>query len=352
MPKAEVGSTKYVANKMKAKGLQRLRWYCQVCEKQCRDENGFKQHTMSEPHVRAMLLVGEDPKKFINDYSNQFKRDFLHLLKTAHGEKKVNMNNFYQEYIRDKEHVHMNSTKWPSLTEFAKYLGREGICRVEEGDQGRLEIQWVDDSPQAIARREDVKKKDRLAKGDEDMESRLLDQQIRKAREAAEKAGRAEQQPPKSVLDAAGTEPVKVSLSLGSKVPLRPKEQAADAPVQIESFSAADLAPKLEQGTGKRPADALDDDEEDAEEATTSAPAQKAPQSAAPPAKVSLSLGGKPKLSNPLMKKNPLAKKKDSAVAAPEKKMSNAERIMKEEMERKRMAEQRGYGGGKKPRLG
>jgi len=42
MPRAEVGSTKYVANKMKSKGLQRLRWYCQACEKQCRDANGFK----------------------------------------------------------------------------------------------------------------------------------------------------------------------------------------------------------------------------------------------------------------------------------------------------------------------
>ena len=30
MPKAEVGSTKYLNNKLKSKGLQRLRWYCQV----------------------------------------------------------------------------------------------------------------------------------------------------------------------------------------------------------------------------------------------------------------------------------------------------------------------------------
>ncbi|TKA61375.1 hypothetical protein B0A55_12015, partial [Friedmanniomyces simplex] len=208
MPKAEVGSTKYLANKMKAKGLQRLRWYCQTCEKQCRDENGFKQHTMSEGHVRAMLLVGEDPRKAINEYSNQFKRDFLRLLKTSHGEKKVSLNGFYQEYIRDKEHVHMNSTKWPSLTEFAKYMGREGICRVEEGDRG-LEVQWVDDSAEAIQRREDIKKKERLAKGDESMESRLLEQQIRKAREAAEKPGKVELPLPSQAPEVAKAEPVK-----------------------------------------------------------------------------------------------------------------------------------------------
>ena len=93
MPKAEVGSTKYLNNKLKSKGLQRLRWSAsgsllcvlylltlvqvlsgklpvhgsqslvlrdvQICEKQCRDENGFKCHTQAESHVRNALLVGE-----------------------------------------------------------------------------------------------------------------------------------------------------------------------------------------------------------------------------------------------------------------------------------------------------
>ena len=50
--KAEAGTPKWLANKMKSKGLQKLRWYCQMCEKQCRDENGFKCHTMSEVKTR------------------------------------------------------------------------------------------------------------------------------------------------------------------------------------------------------------------------------------------------------------------------------------------------------------
>jgi len=29
---------KAIGNRIKAKGLQKLRWYCQSCEKQCRDE--------------------------------------------------------------------------------------------------------------------------------------------------------------------------------------------------------------------------------------------------------------------------------------------------------------------------
>ena len=42
MPKNDIGGLKAIGNAIKAKGLQKLRWYCQMCQKQCRDENGFK----------------------------------------------------------------------------------------------------------------------------------------------------------------------------------------------------------------------------------------------------------------------------------------------------------------------
>lgn len=109
MPKAEVGSTKHLSNKLKSKGLQRLRWYCQPCEKQCRDENGFKCHVNSESHLRQMMVVGEDPRKAFNEYSKQFQRDFLQLLRTSHSTKMVQINHFYQEYIANKE---VSSTEW------------------------------------------------------------------------------------------------------------------------------------------------------------------------------------------------------------------------------------------------
>ncbi|KAL1582671.1 hypothetical protein WHR41_08755 [Cladosporium halotolerans] len=349
MPKAEVGSTKYVANKMKAKGLQRLRWYCQMCEKQCRDENGFKQHTMSESHVRNMLQVGEDPKKYINEYSNQFKRDFLRLLKTSHGEKKVHMNNFYQEYIRDKEHIHMNSTKWPSLTEFAKFLGREGLCRVEEGERG-LEISFIDDSADAVTRREAIKSSEREAKGSEDLESKLLNDQIKRAREAAKEqeriqaALRKDDEKEKPNLEEVSKEPVKLSFSLGAKAAQKPtetgKESEGDAPVAIDSFSAHGTTGVPSPGEGQP-------------DTQTSAAPSPAPAPAAAP-KISLS-GLKSKKSNPLMgggkKTNALAGKKAAPIPESEKKMSNAERIMREEIEQKRLRDERG-GGGKRPRMG
>lgn len=42
----------------------------------------------------------------------------------------------YNEYIQDKQHIHMNSTKWLTLTEYVMYLGREGFCKVEDTPKG------------------------------------------------------------------------------------------------------------------------------------------------------------------------------------------------------------------------
>ncbi|KAF2274545.1 uncharacterized protein EI97DRAFT_422216 [Westerdykella ornata] len=186
MPRAEVGTNKYLANKMKSKGLQRLRWYCQACEKQCRDANGFKCHVQSEPHVRQMQLVGEDPKKYINGFSNDFQRDFLQLLRTAHGEKWIGANRFYNEYIRDKEHIHMNATKWQSLTEFVKYLGREGIVNVKEDEKDGLMIAWRDTSLQALRRREEIRELEAAEARNVAGEDKMLKRMEKRAREEAE----------------------------------------------------------------------------------------------------------------------------------------------------------------------
>ena len=246
MPRAEAGSSKALANKMKSKGLQRLRWYCQVCEKQCRDENGFKCHTQSESHVRNMQLVGENSGKIINNYSQQFKNDFVRLLKTAHVDKAVHINQFYQEYIHDKEHIHMNATRWNSLTEFGKYLGREGICRVTETEKGMF-IAWIDNSPDALARREAVKRREALDRGDEQRDRRELEAQVKRAQQAMQEQEQQTTQEQES--DTTEPPPKKIAFSLNIKVdsaspeatktpkPLKKsKTQKVDAPKKLSAM--------------------------------------------------------------------------------------------------------------------
>lgn len=190
-----------------------------------RDENGFKCHVQSESHVRQILLVGEDPKKYIDQYSNEFLSDFVKLLRTGHREKKVHINRFYQEYIANKEHIHMNATKWSSLTEFAKYLGKEGICRVEETEKG-IFISWIDNSPEALRRQDAVRRKERQDRGDEIRDQQLIEEQIRRAqkdREAAavsEKTGEVDEE--KKTLQKEEGEKIKLSFT-PKTVPKKPE---------------------------------------------------------------------------------------------------------------------------------
>ncbi len=139
---------KAIGNRIKAKGLQKLRWWCQLCEKQCRDENGFKQHATSEGHLRNMQMYSSNPKQFQERFSLEFKNTFLRELGRRHSTNKVKANSFYAEYIKDKEHTHMNSTRWRSLTEFIMDLSREGLVRAEDTEKGWF-ISWIDRSPGA-----------------------------------------------------------------------------------------------------------------------------------------------------------------------------------------------------------
>ena len=173
---------KAIGNRIKSKGLQKLRWYCQMCQKQCRDENGFKCHCMSETHQRQLLLAGENPAAFNNFFSNEFLTDFMELLKRRFGTKRVHNNIVYNEYINDKEHIHMNSTKWETLTEFTKWLGREGYCKVDQTEKGWF-IQYIDRDPKVIARQKELDKQKQKEKDDEARQAKAIEEMVRKGQE-------------------------------------------------------------------------------------------------------------------------------------------------------------------------
>ncbi|XP_044007630.1 DNA/RNA-binding protein KIN17 [Aphidius gifuensis] len=181
MGKHEVGTPKYIANKIKSKGLQKLRWFCQMCEKQCRDENGFKCHTMSESHHRQLLLFADNPHKYMNEFSKDFSNDYLYLLKRQFGTKRVSANKVYQDYISARDHIHMNSTMWLSLTAFVKWLGRTGKCVVDETEQGWF-VTYIDRGPEKLAEEEKKVKKTKMDKDDQERMMDFIEKQVKKGR--------------------------------------------------------------------------------------------------------------------------------------------------------------------------
>lgn len=181
MPKHEPMTAKAIGKQIKSKGLQKLKYFCQMCQKQCRDANGFKCHISSEAHQRQLLLVAENPGQYLGGFSDEFLKDFLYLLKTRFGTRRVSANQVYQEYIKDRNHVHMNSTRWVTLTGFCKWMGRKGIATVEENEKGWF-ITWIDRDPETLKRQENLDKKRRLEKDYEERMAKTIEEQVERGK--------------------------------------------------------------------------------------------------------------------------------------------------------------------------
>ncbi|KAK3035281.1 hypothetical protein RJ639_034804 [Escallonia herrerae] len=182
MGKNEFLTPKAIANRIKAKGLQKLRWYCQMCQKQCRDENGFKCHCMSESHQRQMEVFGQNPNRIVDGYSEEFESSFLDHMKRSHRFSRIAATVVYNEYIADRHHVHMNSTQWATLTEFVKYLGKEGKCKVEETPKGWF-ITYIDRDSETLFKEKMKLKRVRADLVDEEKQEREIRRQIERAEE-------------------------------------------------------------------------------------------------------------------------------------------------------------------------
>ena len=207
----------------------------------------------------------------------------------------------------------------------AKYLGREGICRVEDTDKG-LQIAWIDNSPEALRRQAEIRKKERQDKGDEEREQKMILEQIDRAAMAREtKLDNIQDRE----LMRGGVE--KIKLSFGTKV----KEDNEHQPPAV-----------AESG------DAKDPGQRERESAASTSPPAGVPTP--PPEKVSLKTSANNKPKNVFAipsKKNALGSKRMSKQVS-KKPMTEAERIMKEEIERKRIREANGGAPGlKRPRI-
>jgi DNA/RNA-binding protein KIN17 len=157
-----------------------------MCQKQCRDENGFKCHCMSESHQRQMQVFGMAPDRVVEGFSEEFLESFLSLIRRAHRHSRVAATVVYNEYIADRHHVHMNSTRWATLTDFVKFLGREGYCKVEDTPKGWF-MTYVDrDSEQAV---KDRLKRKRIKSdmAEDERQERMIARQIERAQKSLAK---------------------------------------------------------------------------------------------------------------------------------------------------------------------
>ncbi|KAD5803634.1 hypothetical protein E3N88_14994 [Mikania micrantha] len=77
-------------------------------------------------------------------------------------------------------HIHMNSTQWATLTEFVKYLGRTGKCKVDETPKGWF-ITYIDRDSETLFKEKMKNKRAKADIVDEEKQEREIRRQIERA---------------------------------------------------------------------------------------------------------------------------------------------------------------------------
>ena len=222
MPKHEPLTPKAIGKKIKSKGLQKLKYFCQMCQKQCRDENGFKCHSMSEGHQRQLLLFAENPHKYMDAFSSEFLKDFLHLFKTRFGTRRVFANQVYQEYIKDRNHLHMNATRWVTLSGLVKWMGRKGIAKVDNNEKG-FYITYIDRDPEKVQKQKNLLRRQKVEKDYEERLQQNINEMVERGKLSQNKDKTEEQSEDKSKEFKKESEEQKIAFSLGTNKVIQSK---------------------------------------------------------------------------------------------------------------------------------
>lgn len=136
----------------------------------------------------------------------------------------------------------MNATRWHSLTEFIKHLGREGDVIAEETEKGWY-ITWIDRDPEVLRRQKILERRERLEKDEEQRQAEAIQAQMERDKEAAAARGEG----PDRVLEEfkrKGDEDV-VTFAMASKKPRVDSatgQSAAEAAATFKASSRAAVA--------------------------------------------------------------------------------------------------------------
>lgn len=119
------------------------KFFCQICNRQCQDKDGFTCHLKSKTHQKNIERVAKSPQKYIDNYSNDFKRDYLDFLKREHKNEWVSANVIYDKYIKEKDNVPLNATRWESLIKFLQFIADEKLINIQPKEDDIL-IKYID----------------------------------------------------------------------------------------------------------------------------------------------------------------------------------------------------------------
>lgn len=78
---------------------RRLKHFCELCRKQCKDENGFKCHVNSASHQLRVRDFATNPLEHIEKASKEFEWRFIQHVKTKYAGGPKFLEELYNELI-------------------------------------------------------------------------------------------------------------------------------------------------------------------------------------------------------------------------------------------------------------
>lgn len=118
---------KAIAKQLKRHARQPLRYYCQLCERQCRDANGYRAHCRAPAHQQRQRAYDRAPEEHRARFSQRFVEHFIAVLRrraalSEFADGRVPAKSVYDEVVADRAHVRLHATQWRSLGGFLRWL--------------------------------------------------------------------------------------------------------------------------------------------------------------------------------------------------------------------------------------
>lgn len=122
----------------------------------------------------------------------------------------------------------MNSTRWCTLTGFVNFLGREGICKVDQTEKGWF-IAYINRDPDFLERERKKAARKKMDMDDDEIQAKMIEEQIRRG---AERAPVKDEIQPTELIRESNEEKIKVDLAPPSVI--EEKKPIVVAPVFLK----------------------------------------------------------------------------------------------------------------------
>jgi len=139
--------------------------------------------------LRQVRVFAESPEAFVEFYSKEFLDAFMEELRRKTENVRSKATSIWKSVIAERHHIHLNSTRWLTLTEFVKWIGKEGLAQVDVDEEGKWHVRYINRDPAVEERKKALERKEKMDADDSERASKMVERQIKEAQKALREKG-------------------------------------------------------------------------------------------------------------------------------------------------------------------